>query len=696
MEQEHVNEIELLHDEIRNLKRALVTTCSGRLSSLVIPEDSEASLMNADPPKIDTVQSLESLQSGTDLTVHFDESEDMDAREYFELKGVWQKLHLNTSLTWLELDPKKVSRHMDSMARHSQAWSGNSMSLGPHLSIIPGIRKKCRYFPRAFVVNPGHPSRIAWDLSGMVLISYDMIAIPIHFCFEPEDNIFTTGMGWLTLLFWTIDIATSLCTGYYEEGKLIMNHKMIVKNYVKGWLWVDLIVVVPDWVMKVMGNSTSVAGLGRVLRALRVMRILRLLRIMKLKKILNLVYNLIDSEYMFIVFNLGKLLTLILVLNHMVACAWYLVGRLSKSAGAPLNWLEDIGKTKVYGSSLEWKYLTALHWSITQFTPASMDIYATNVPERIFSIAILFWALVALSSIIGSVSASMTALRNMSSDEMKQFWLLRRYLKQKHISRELSDRIEKFLEFHCVHSASTVEPSKVKLLANVSGQLQLELASEMSAPLLQSHRFFNQLRDTVPTVMFRICHLAIKQFTYASQDIVFQSDEEALFMYFVKSGAFDYKVDQRNLDNKIQHPCWAGEAVLWTNWTHRGLLEASIPSEMVAVNPDEFSKVMRMHSKTWKLGRAYGREFVTFMNLIARSCLTDIVFQFEDEYEHLWDKAVTESNHIEEAIRKTAKCTKQKTTLKRAVNTILAVNKFSGVHEARIDMREDKVSVASI
>merc|ERR1719436_424296 len=98
-----------------------------------------------------------------------------------------------------------------------------------------------------------------------------------------------------------------------------------------------------------------------------------------------------------------------------------------------VKYWQHVGLVPVYETSTWCQYFTSLHWSITQFTPASMDVYATNVPERLFSIVILFWALVALSSIIGSVSASMTALRNMSADENKQMWMLRRYLRQERI-----------------------------------------------------------------------------------------------------------------------------------------------------------------------------------------------------------------------------------------------------------------------
>jgi len=122
-----------------------------------------------------------------------------------------------------------------------------------------------------------------------------------------------------------------------------------------------------------MGSMTNVAGLGRILRIARIMRTARTLRVMKLRSIFNMVYDWVDSEYSFIWMNLIKLLLLVIFLNHIVACFWYLIGRVSKENDLENNWLEDIGKTPVWDQGLAWKYVTSLHWSITQFTPASMD-----------------------------------------------------------------------------------------------------------------------------------------------------------------------------------------------------------------------------------------------------------------------------------------------------------------------------------
>ncbi|CAE8681947.1 unnamed protein product, partial [Polarella glacialis] len=143
----------------------------------------------------------------------------------------------------------------------------------------------------------------------------------------------------------------------------------------------------------------DVAQVTRAIKGARVIRVLRLVRLFKLQRLFNMVYDLIDSEYMFIVFTMAKLVLFIFVINHIIACVWYMVGRMTMEQGE-FSWIKDTGRAPVFEQGLAWRYTTALHWSLTQFTPASMDVNARNVPERVMSILVLFFSLITFSSIV--------------------------------------------------------------------------------------------------------------------------------------------------------------------------------------------------------------------------------------------------------------------------------------------------------
>jgi hypothetical protein len=558
----------------------------------------------------------------------------------FHLKESWTKIPVASGLWGLDLDKEVAREYIESVdSRRGGSLLEDISAICTNkavqrLSMIGsriGLAMICSRIasklqsPDGFVMHPSNHVRVSWDICGLMLIAYDMFCIPLMIAFEPSDNYFFAAMSWITLLFWTFDMFLSLQTGYYENGRLVMSRKRIIRNYVLGWFWIDCVVVVPDWFLTFWGNAGSHSQVGHLARTLKVTRSLRLLRMLKLKRIFLWIYDMIDSEYSFIVFGLCRLLLVILVLNHFVACAWYGLGQYSMDQGYAMNWLEDVGLTPVYGESLGWKYFTSLHWSITQFTPASMDIYATNIIERMFSIVVLFWALVALSSIIANITASMTAIRNMGNDEMKQTWLLRRYLKLRDVPFQLQERILKYAEWHQTTTRDQVKEDTVQLLKTISPQLRVEIAAETGLPIVTGHPFFKYMvdDDNLRSIAHRICESAVTYVTYAAGDHCFEVENEAVASYFVRSGTYDYTVDGDLSIESLGRPKWFAEGVLWTDWRHYGTLKARSPGELCCVSPACFATVLRLHPRTWHYGKVYGTKFVEFINKVSPSKLSD-------------------------------------------------------------------------
>jgi hypothetical protein len=482
---------------------------------------------------------------------------------------------------------------------------------------------------RGCVILPSSTFRLAWDVFGLVLISYDLLTIPFNQAFRPDPNVFVKIVDWLTLLFWTADMAQGFFLGYYDQGEVVTDNLQIVKAYLKSWFVIDVVVVVPEWFVIFMptgggadDGSSSVGELGKFAKIARFARVLRLLRLLKMKKLLETLVDRIESEYSFILFNLVQLLCFVLVLNHVIACVWFLIGRLTKGDGQQ-NWI-DMGN--VVGDT-PYLYATSLHWSLTQFTPASMDISAKNIWERLFSVATLLFAMLVFSSIVASITTSMTALRNLQGNEMRQFWLLRRYLRQRSIPKALSDRIIKFLEHRSNSLSKLVQRDRVPVLGGLSEALQDELMHEMHSPELAAHPLFLHLNVGMPAVMHRLCRLALKMQCFAEQEIVFSAGDEAKKMFFVKNGSFEYMVLATHSTISLENKEWISEAVLWTSWRHSGNLLSVTEGELLAVDPLQFMSVMSVHPKPWHFAVTYAKKFVELLNKEDIE-LTDI---FEDK-----------------------------------------------------------------
>jgi hypothetical protein len=476
-------------------------------------------------------------------------------------------------------------------------------------------------------MSPNARPRLIWDVIGLVLVIYDLFAIPFVFAFEPAETEFTLSMTWFTLLFWTLDIVFSNLVGFYENGELVMSQRRIVVHYLKRWLIIDMLVVLPDWVMKGMtaGAGGGVTGITRLVRVFRVVRVLRLLRLLKLARLMDALLDLLDSEYMFILFTMVRLVLFIMALNHVIACIWFLVGKMTLLDNQ-LNWLEHTGAgMSFYPADLDWQYLSALHWSLTQFTPASMDVVARNVPERIVSIIVVFFALITFSSVVGSVTSSMTALRTLGGETKKQFWLLRRYMKYKKVDLQVRTRIIRFLEHHTSQTQEKVNPSQITILKLLSEPLQNMLAYEMNKRSIIGHPLFESLNEHMRPIIIKLSHSVLKFIHFAGEDVLFRTSEDGESMFFVKSGSLQYTLPSGQV---VQPPLREGgcisEPVLWTPWLHRGELKAEVPSELTIIQPEPFAECIGMHPSPWNYCKRYARCFTEHLNSINPRFITDL------------------------------------------------------------------------
>merc|ERR1712176_173624 len=102
------------------------------------------------------------------------------------------------------------------------------------------------------------------------------------------------------------------------------------------------------------------------------------------------------------------------IMNHYLACFWFF---LFMSLQSDHNYVcagtSDCTWTEVaFGGDrnvpIMYAYSTALHWSLTQFTPASMEVTPKNAYERFFNIVVIVMALVIFSSFVSSITQAMT------------------------------------------------------------------------------------------------------------------------------------------------------------------------------------------------------------------------------------------------------------------------------------------------
>ena len=221
-----------------------------------------------------------------------------------------------------------------------------------------------------------------------------------------------------------------------------MRPKKIARKYLSEWFCLDFLCVGTEMVVLVMQSSMAgdVVGLvrfGKIARVTRLMRLLRLLRAVKVAKLMNAIAEFVHSQSLMTMLGVLRTVVGILVTCHYLACGWYMVGSIEYEQG----WME-----RLHREDIGYVYLSSLHWSITQFTPASMEVNPQNCYERVFAILVIVIGLVAFSSFVSSITAAMSALHKQRELRMKQTGDIRRYIVENRLSLHLGSSIMAFMK----------------------------------------------------------------------------------------------------------------------------------------------------------------------------------------------------------------------------------------------------------
>jgi len=278
----------------------------------------------------------------------------------------------------------------------------------------------------------------------------------------------------------------------------------------------------------------------------------------------------IDSEQLLIIMGMVKGTTFVVGLNHIFACSWFGVSQWSGSQDVDQTWVTKAGFQEDNISDF-YRYLTSLHWSLTQFTPASMEVVPCNQYERAFAVCVLIFALLVFSSFLSSITSSMTQLRQLGWTYQKNLSVLRKFLHTNKVSNGLSVRVIKYVEHRLSVRKAEMRESDVPLLGTLSSQLVMELQQELRAPILRGHPFFKLYADVCPDAMREVCYKAITSGSFLRGDNLFL-DMPAESMIFLAKGrleyvqAYDYSIGLDDPEGVIiSEGGWVSELAMWVD-----------------------------------------------------------------------------------------------------------------------------------
>lgn len=486
------------------------------------------------------------------------------------------------------------------------------------------------------VVRPSSRWQIIWDLMSVIITGYDTLSIPMQ-VFELTKTKFGSIMNWVVTVFWSLDLVFSFFVGFNAGGVIELRPVKIAKRYLRTWFPLDLVILTIDWVVTLSGSgamhSFGIIRLSKSLRIVRVLRAFRLLRIVKVMYEISELTELIYSESLLTFIGVAKLMVCILVVNHFIACGWYFIGTLDVHEEFR-SWVNSVEDDWGGEPPVRYSYSTSFHWSLTQFTPASMEVVPRNTVERIYAACVLIFALVMFSSFVSSITSAMTRMREIHLEQSRQRERVRRYIQNNRVSLELGNRINSFLKEQGYVTKARATMGDITAFKLLPEPMMAELNREVFMPHILPHPLFHHLHEVESTCLVNACHLAMSEQALVKGQAFFRRGEQATQVIFITRGVSKYfhgVVD--TCPTEVGRGGYICEMCLWVPWCHHGQLFAAPLCEFISLDPSKFAEIAR-EALCYRAIQMYAEQYVEFLT---RTCnceyLSDVWSNFDASQE---------------------------------------------------------------
>mmetsp|Transcript_85586 Transcript_85586/g.163724 ORF Transcript_85586/g.163724 Transcript_85586/m.163724 type:complete len:800 (-) Transcript_85586:93-2492(-) len=560
--------------------------------------------------------------------------DDSDINDTVELHPVWKGTR---DMSWDQLVTH--GREPDTPARAASGPNSNDEE------ILVGSTLRSLSCIQRFMIHPDSKfCRFVAMLSG-VIIAQDLVLFPVSFLFEVDSLVWFSSMSWISTLFWSLDMPVSFLSGYYANGVVEMRPSRVACHYMKSFFILDFMILMSDWFTLLMAAMFEKNSLLRVSRTMKYYRFLRIVRMLRLMKIFILLKSYVDgyaTELMMVTVRLAFLIFVLLMVSHYMACSWYALAYYNT---AEVTWADQ---HNLAGSSPFHMYTVALHWSLTQLTPATNNIAPVNHSERSFAIMVVLFALIMFSTFLSSLTNALRQIQTLYLHQQEEEAQVRNFLHARGVPLDMARQIWNFYRYHYKTPQKRIHFADLEVMKKLPQQLRKNVHKHINLPVLTRHATFERFSKMDRDAILSICDTCLTEVFYRNESEVFTSGDAAQFMYFLILGSMSYDCKLYTEVAFIQAPQFISEVAVWANWSHCGNLATVSQCEAVLVDTNSFRVDMlrRVRPPALRCLMTYAAGYIKEINsaFAGPHAITDIVNpQWDDEWEHEFSKLVEES-----------------------------------------------------
>lgn len=375
-----------------------------------------------------------------------------------------------------------------------------------------------------------------WDPYIQLLTMYNCIFIPMSLAFGYVMDDAHLVIDYAVDAFFAIDMLLSMSTVYYNDHyELVIDRRKIIAHYLRTWFVVDLLSILPLELFAVVYNAYSTgdrmdaAVLSNFLKLPRMLRLARFRKRMASRSGANL-------------FRMLWLCLLFVFSAHLVACAWWAIGRL----GADLEWGTD-------GHSTSWiiraglnstaattdrrlfgqQYVTALYWALTALlkTPS----VGPDTPlEKIFATAVTILGVLVFTIFVGNTIEVLQTVSHFDEARRRQMESMSDFMRRAKLGRSMRRKIQ---AWSAAEYRTTLGMDSAALLHQFPRSLRGQIVVFMHRETIATCAFFQKLSSECTKALL----MCVTPTVCLQKEILLGKGELCEFVYVLQRGALQLR-----------------------------------------------------------------------------------------------------------------------------------------------------------
>ncbi|KAM3146799.1 hypothetical protein pb186bvf_000953 [Paramecium bursaria] len=454
------------------------------------------------------------------------------------------------------------------------------------------MRKNNNQFQQKYVIYPDSDFKTTWNILLIMMLLLTAIITPFSVCFiDGTDLNFWFAIDIIFDSFYFFDMCINFISAYNdEEQNVIDDHRMIVKNYLKGWFLIDFTANLPiNYFYSDDSNSQSLRY-NKLVRLLRLPRLYRLIRLLKMSKINMNIKNKTQNARLLSYLGISEgaikgfiLLGKILLVNHLVACFWYFVAKYNDFDSN--SW---VYMAKLEDADLFTKYSAAFEWSLQTLTTVGYgDIQATSVEERTFAIVWMILGTGFFSYTLGKLSSILENVDKKWVEFEKRMHLFNDFSVRVKLPYALKCKVHKYYRNNYLKNVySSLDPKK--LILELPSQIRNDLLLICYKFLVDSVALLKIDKNFTSTLLPHLNFLEVQP-----GEIIYRQDDPPTDVYFIEKGKVNFVTHDRYTLITMLEASFFGEMEAFEDINREYFSVAKEPTNLFFCQSDIFINLLK-------------------------------------------------------------------------------------------------------